>query len=169
MAALLTASLWDSAIAADFRKTFHVAGLPDTKSGRRVDVSFGADDLVFEGSGRIRSEYRVPYRRIKQALLLHANRHYEKATVAAATATGALGVPFGALLILQKHKVDTVIIDFENDRGGRMGIVLQLERDQEQQLGARFREHGVSVIDPPPDPPRGASAKKADSQPKVQK
>jgi hypothetical protein len=64
-----------SAIAADFRRTFHVAGLPDTKRGQRVDVSFSADELVFEEGSRRRSGYHLPYNRIKQAVLLRSERH----------------------------------------------------------------------------------------------
>jgi hypothetical protein len=157
-----------SAIAADFRRTFHVAGLPDTKRGQRVDLSFGADELIFEGGSGTRSTYRLPYRRVKQALLLRSERHYEKTTVTAAAATGAFGVPVGALLILKKHKMDAVVIDYENERGGRMGVVLQLDRNQKQDLTVRLKEHGVTVIDPPPDQSPPASVKKPHSKSKVQ-
>jgi hypothetical protein len=169
---LITASLATIpspvAIAADFRKSFHIVGLPDTKRGERVDVSFGLDELVFERKSRSGLAYHLPYRRIQQALLLHADRHYEKSTAAAGAATGALGLPFGALLILQKHKVDTLVIDYQSESGGRMGIVLQLERDQEPAISARLKEHGVTVIDPPPDPSPPPSRKKNSAQPKVQ-
>src|ERR1700752_3994127 len=87
----------------EFPRAFHVAGVPETKRGQRIDVRLTGDGLDFEGKG---VSYRVPYTRIHRVLILRAERRYEKTTIGAAIATGALGIPIGELLILTKHRVD---------------------------------------------------------------
>jgi hypothetical protein len=141
---------------AEFPRAFHVTGLPDVKRGQRVDIRFADDEVVFEHKATV---HHAPFIRVKQVLLLHAARNYEKSTAAAAVVTGALGVPFGALMILQKHKVDSVVVDYENDRGGRMGLIVQLESGKGQEIGAMFTKHGVSVVDPPAEAPKKSKAK----------
>src|SRR5947207_15731794 len=86
----------------DFRRVFHVAGLPDVKRDQRLDISVAPDELIFEHTGSL---FRVPYARITQIVLLDATRNYEKTTTAFAAATAAFGIPVGSLLILKKHKV----------------------------------------------------------------
>ena len=140
---------------ADFPRGFHVAGLPDVKRGARVDIRFADDEVAFESKAVV---YRVPFARVRQVLLLHAARNYEKSTMAASAVTGALGVPFGGLLILQKHKVDSVVIEYESERGGRMGLVVQVESGKGQEIGGMFIKHGVRVVDPPPAAPKKSAA-----------
>jgi hypothetical protein len=128
---------------------FHIAGMEGIKRGQRVNVSLTTEDFVLENQ---ETSMHVPYARIRQVLILHAARTYEKSTLAAAAASGAIGVPIGGLLILKKHKVDTIVIDYENDRHGRQGLVVQMERGMGQELGNRMRLYGVAVVDPPADP-----------------
>ena len=87
----------------------------------------------------------VPYARIKQVLLLVATRNYEKAAIAFGTATAALGIPVGSLLILKKHKVDTVVVDYENERHGRIGLVIQMEKGKGKEIGALLGGPTVSL------------------------
>lgn len=136
------------AAAVDFPKAFHIAGMQDIKRGQRIDITLTTEDLILES---LKTSLHVPYARIRQTLILHAARNYEKSTVAAAAASGALGIPVGGFLILIKHRVDTVVIDYENDRHGRMGLVIQMERGKGQELGNRMRFYGVTVEDPPAD------------------
>jgi hypothetical protein len=147
-------------MAADFAKTFHVSGIPDAKRGTRTDISLAPDALLFELR---RTRYEVPYVRIKQVLLLRSERHYEKTTLAAAMGTGALGVPIGTLVIMAKHKVDTIVLDYENERKGRMGVVMQLERGQGQELCRRLIGLGVTVVEPPPERAKGRRATKSET------
>ena len=136
------------ALGADFAKAFHVAGVPDVKRGKRIDITLGADDLVIDYRG---VPYVVPYSRIKQAMLLHANRNYEKTTVAAAAIGGAFGVPGGGILLLINHKVDTVIVDYENQSHGRMGFVVQVEKGKGRELADLLAKHNVMIAEPPGD------------------
>jgi hypothetical protein len=140
----------------DFRRVFHVAGVPGVKRDQRLDVSVATDDLIFERAG---TSFHVPYARMKQVLLLDATRNYEKTTAAFAAATAAFGIPVGSLLILKKHKVDTVVVDYENERRGRMGLVIQVEQGKGQEMGEMLRKHGVSVLDPPAGNPRNTNTK----------
>lgn len=151
------------AIAADFPRAFHVAGIPDTKPGKRVDIILDADELVIAAGGHAGS-YRVPYSRIQQILLLPSVRNYEKTTAAAAAASGVAGIPAGALLILVKHKMATIVIDYVNERGGRMGMVLQVERSEEQDIRSRFEHHGLIVADSAEHPGSAASSEATSQQ-----
>jgi hypothetical protein len=126
----------------DFRKAFHLVGVPGVLRDERIDIDLAADALVFQHKKLV---YRVPYTGITQVLLLRADRVYEKSTYAAAV---AFGFP-GALLILKKHKVDTVVVDFKNERGGRMGLAVQLEPYEGQRLREMLKGHGVAVDEPP--------------------
>jgi hypothetical protein len=106
-----------SAGTADFPRVFHIIGIPAVEPNQRVDITLMTQALVFTHR---KLSHSVPYLRIKQVVILKAARNYEKTTEAAAIASSALGVPIGALLILVKHKVDTAVIDYQNERGGRM-------------------------------------------------
>src|SRR5215472_16456965 len=61
------------------------------------------------------------------------------------------GIPLGALLILKKHRVDTVVVSYTNDHGGELGLVLQMERGKGREFGNMLKTHGIVVVDPPPD------------------
>ena len=148
---MLPALLVVAAAGADFPKAFHVAGIPGAKRGQRVNLTLGADELLFE---RRNLTYRVPYARIRQVLLLRAERNYEKSTAAAGAVTGALGVPFGMMMILNKHKVDALVVDYENERHGDMGLVVQVERGQGEEFGRVLKQHAVKVVEPPAEEAR---------------
>jgi hypothetical protein len=132
---------------ADFPRVFHITGIPALKRDQRVDISVMTEGLVFT---HVKLSHRVPYLSIKQVLLLNAARNYEKTTELATIAGSALGVRVGALLILVKHKVDTAVIDYQNERGGRMGIVIQLTQGEGERFMNTLRDHGVVVVNPLP-------------------
>ena len=79
----------------------------------------------------------------------------KSAGVAAAATYGV-----GALLILKKHHVDTVILDYVNERGGKMGIVIQMETSQGQPFSDLLKSRGVPLVEPEglPDSPATKSA-----------
>jgi hypothetical protein len=89
--------------------------------------------------------------------MLHADRRYEGRTYLAALATYGVG----ALFILKQHHVDTVVLDYVNEHGGQMGIVVQMEPDQGDQLKDLMKGRGVSIAEPeelPDAPPPGATS-----------
>lgn len=129
--------------APDFRNAFHLVGVPKVQRDQRIDISLADAAVVFQHKKVV---YEVPYQRIRRVLLLQGNRVYEKSSYAAAV---ALGFP-GALLILKKHHVDTVVFDYLNERGGLTGIVVQVETGQGLLLRKLLDEKGVAVDEPAP-------------------
>lgn len=125
-----------------FKSLFHLVGVPGLRRDQRVDLIPGTDGLLFKTK---RVEYSVPYARTTQIVLFRSDRRYEGRTYAAALAT-----PFGlgSLLILKKHPVDTVVLDYVNERGGKMGIVVQMERAQGEELKTLLKGYGISVVEP---------------------
>ncbi len=134
------------------QRVFHLVGVPGLRRDERVNLTLGADGFSFQTS---KVRYQVPYARVHQILLLSSDRRYEGRTYAAALATYGVG----ALFILKKHHVDTVVLDYVNERGGKMGIVLQMETSQGEVFRSLLKSRGISV-----DEPEGAS----ESSPKQQ-
>jgi hypothetical protein len=110
-----------------------------------VDLIPNADALVFQ-TGKVK--YEVPYARIHQVILLHSDRRYEGRTFLAAAVT-----PYavGSLFILKKHHMDTAVVDYVNERGGKMGIVVQMETAQGGQFKQLLTSKSVSVSEPDGD------------------
>lgn len=131
-----------------FQKLFHLVGVPGLRRDERVDLVPGSDGLMFQTN---KVQYQVPYARIHRILILDADRRYEGGTYAAAVAT--FGV--GSLFILKKHHVDTVVLDYSNEHGGKMGIVVQMEPAQAEQFKTLMKSRGVPLDEPPdlPEPP----------------
>ena len=123
------------------QRLFHLVGIPGLRRDERVDLTATADGLQFQ-TKKVR--YEVPFARIRRVLLLQADRRYEGRTYAAAVATYGVG----AFFILKKHHVDTAVLDYVNERGGRMGIVLQMEVFQGEELRSLLKSRDVSVDEP---------------------
>src|SRR6266568_1635708 len=123
------------------QKLFHLVGIPGLRRDERVNLTLDSDGLLFQ-TKKVR--YGVPYTRIHQVLLLRADRRYEGRTYVAALATYGVG----ALLILKKHHVDTVVLDYVNERGGKMGIVIQMETSQGEHFENLLKSRDVSVVEP---------------------
>jgi hypothetical protein len=125
----------------DLQRLFHLVGIPGLRRDERVNLALDSDGLSFQTR---KIQYQVPYARIHQVLLLSSDRRYEGRTYAAALATYGLG----ALLILKKHHVDTVVLDYVNERGGKMGIVLQMETSQGEVFRNLLKSRGISIEEP---------------------
>jgi hypothetical protein len=96
-------------------------------------------------------QYQVPYARIHRILIINADRRYEGGTYLAALATYGVG----SLFILKKHHVDTVVLDYSNEHGGKMGIVVQMEPAQAEQFKTLMKSRGAPLEVPSdlPEPP----------------
>jgi hypothetical protein len=123
-------------------KVFHIAGIPGLYRDARGDLILTANDLLFRQGKKQRVV--VPLSRIRKALFISGERHYEKATYAAAVATFGIG----GFLIMKKHKVDTFILDYTNERGGLMGMVLQIETKDGSKCRDWLKQFGVRVEEP---------------------
>jgi hypothetical protein len=128
---------------ANLQKLFHLVGIPGLRRDERVNLTPTSDGLLFETK---KIQYRVPYSAIHQVLLLSADRRYEGRTYAAALATYGIG----SLFILKKHHVDTVVLDYVNERGGKMGIVVQMETSQGEYFKNVLKDRGISITEPEP-------------------
>jgi len=122
-------------------KLFHLAGIPGLRRDERVNLSLTPDGLLFETK---KVHYQVPYVQIHQILVLQADRRYEGRTYAAAVATYGIG----SLLILKKHHVDTVVLDYVNERGGKMGIVVQMEVSQGEHFKDLLKGRNLPLVEP---------------------
>jgi hypothetical protein len=145
-AVLVFSSLSNSGYGAEnaqtgLQKLFHLVGIPGLKRDERVNLAPDPDGLLFY-TGKV--QYRVPYARIRRVLLLPSDRRYEGRTYAAALVTYGVG----ALLILKKHHVDTIVLDYVNERGGKMGIVVQMETSQGEHFTDLLKSRGVSIVGP---------------------
>lgn len=144
--ALVFCSFFSTGYCADnrpsnFQNVFHLVGIPGLRRNERVNLTANSDGVLFQKKN---TDYEVPYARIHQVLLLRADRRYEGRTYAAALATYGIG----SFLILKKHHVDTVVLDYVNERGGKMGIVIQMEVSQGEQLSSLLKSQSVSVVEP---------------------
>jgi len=122
-------------------KTFHIAGIPGLKRDARVDLTLTADALILTQGKKTR--LTIPFERIRRVTQLYGEREYPKTAYVAAVAT--FGV--GSLLLLKKRKMDTLVVDFSNERGGLMGAVLQLPQGQGGPCKQWLFEHNVKVED----------------------
>jgi hypothetical protein len=119
---------------------FHLAGVRELPRDQRVNLGFSGDSLaVMRKSKAIRT---IPFARIQRVRRLAGSRDNPGAAYAAAVATMGMG---GQLLILKKHKVDTFVIDYVNERGGEMGLALQMEPAGGARAKEWFEGAGVSV------------------------
>jgi hypothetical protein len=127
----------------DLRKIFHIAGLPEVKRNGRVNLRLSSRNLIIDKGDR--EILNVPFRRISSVTVGPAERVYGKTTYAAVLAAGAPG----ALLLLKKRKVDAVSIDFENDQGGQMTVLVQVSKGDGARCSQWLRRHGVKIEAPP--------------------
>jgi len=122
-------------------KLFHLVGIPGLRRDERVNLTLDSDGFSFQTQS---VQYQVPYARVRHVLMLSADRRYEGRTYAAALATYGIGT----LLILKKHHVETVVLDYVNERGGKMGIVLQMETAQGEVFRDQLKSRGLSIDGP---------------------
>jgi len=123
-------------------KSFHMAGIPRVARGARGDLILTDREMVFRQGSKDRLV--LPYERMRYVQMLSGARNYEGTTYGMAV---AFGFP-GALMILKKHKVDILIVDYLNERGGRMGLVMQVELRHGSTCKDWLTRFGVTVEEP---------------------
>lgn len=129
------------------KKVFHITGAPGIPRNERLDLVLSTESLVLQ-RGAKKLVLSVPFSSIRRIQLLRGERHYPGATYAAAVAGGFAG----ALLILKKRKVDMIVVDYVNERGGAMGLVLQTPLFTGAQCRRWLEKSGLQVEEPPPPP-----------------
>lgn len=129
-------------------KVFHIAGIPGLKCNKRGDLTLNDRELIFRQKNK--QQFAIPYERIRRVQLLSGKRDYGKTAAAASVASiAATGFAFpGALLLLKKRKVDTLVIDYTNERGGLAGIALQLPEGQGAPCKEKILRSGTAMEEP---------------------
>jgi hypothetical protein len=129
---------------------FHIVGVPGVKRNGRVDLDLSSQSLVVRQGGVERLS--IPFGRLRRLQVLNGKRSYAKATYAA-----VLGAGLGGLLVLRKSKrVDTLVFDFVNERGGEMGLVLQVPEGKGADCIEWLRRYGIAAEEREPLPPAPA-------------
>jgi hypothetical protein len=125
-------------------RAFHILGVPGVKRNRRVDLELNSRSLVVRHDGKERLV--IPFERLRRLQVLKGKRTYAKATYAA-----VLGMGVGGLLVLNKNKrVDTLVFDFVNERGGEMGLILQVPDGKGADCIQWLRRFGITAEEPEP-------------------
>jgi hypothetical protein len=125
---------------------FHILGVPGVKRNRRVDLDLSAQSLIVRQGSQDRLS--IPFTRLRRLEVLRGKRTYAKATYAA-----VLGMGVGGLLVLNKNKrVDTLVFDFVNERGGEMGLILQVPEGKGADCIQWLRRYGIAAEEPEPLP-----------------
>jgi len=125
-------------------KTFHIAGIPGLKRNARGDLILNSRELIFKQDKK--QSLIVPFERIRRLQVLSGERHYGKTTAVAYIAGGAPGT----LLLLKKRKVDTVVFDYVNERGGLMGMVIQVPENRGIECKNWMARYGAVTEKPQP-------------------
>ena len=124
------------------KDAFHVVGIPALKPNNKFDLTITTRDMMFAQHGeRI---YRIPFGRISRVQMTSAERSYAKATYAAVLAVGAPG----ALLLAKKRHVDALVIDYRNEKGGEMEMVIQVPQGMGTPCLDRLAHAGVMIGSP---------------------
>jgi len=140
-----------------FQKVFHMAGLSGVSRNAHVDAAFMEGDLVI--THRKKPALTLPYPRMRKVQLFPGGRVNPGAMYAGALAAGVLGV----LLTKKAKPVDVLVLEFANERGGLMGVVLQFPEKSGPQIKAWLEKRGVEVQVPEPPAP-APSPKDADKK-----
>ncbi len=132
----------DAPASAQIHKAFHLAGIPSLKRDARVDLRFDETRVVVLRKSK--AVLDLPFSRIRLVRSLDGSREYPGRTYLAAAATLGMG---GQLLMLKKRKVDTFVVDFVNERGGQMGLVLQMPSEDGMRCRQWLKQAGVAMED----------------------
>jgi hypothetical protein len=151
LASLAVATVGGTAFAAEnsqvtVRSAFHIVGAPGVKRNARVDLYFTSEGLRLKQGDR--DVLAVPYDHMTSLEVLDGTRTYAKATYASVL---AFGVP-GALMLTKKKHVDTLVLDYVNERGGQIGLIVQVPAGQGAICCDWVRQHKVKVHEPEPLP-----------------
>lgn len=138
---------------------FHIVGVPGVKRNARVDLYLGPQSLQVRR--RDKQRLILPYARVRRVEMLDGTRTYAKAAYAAVLGFGVAG----ALLLRKKRHVDTLVIDFLNERGGEMGLILQVPLGQGAPCLDWFKRRGIVVAEPPAAETSETSSGKGEPKP----
>jgi hypothetical protein len=121
------------------RDGFHVIGIPSLRRNSKVHLSVSTKYIFFSTDDR--RLYKIPIDRIDRVEMVGAERYYAKTTYGLVVAFG----PAGALMLAKKRKVDSLIIDYRNEKGGWMKLVMQVPQGMGTPCLERLAFGGISI------------------------
>jgi hypothetical protein len=127
---------------------YHITGIVGVPRDAKGELVFSSQAVRFERKKRPVLE--IPYQRMHRVQLLRGERDYALATYALAVSVGAPG----ALLMFKHRKVDALIFEYENERGGLMAVLLQLPKGEGERSRVWLNRLGMLVEEPPTSPPK---------------
>ena len=131
---------------ATFDTVFLVAGVPGTWRGDRVDLALTDERLVVHYRKIQATLVSIHYPSIRRVRFLAVGRRYPGAAAATADLTPVVNLgAFGSPVILAKHSVETLVIDYVNPRGGFVGVALQLPKGEGLRCARLLAAHGIKV------------------------
>jgi hypothetical protein len=124
------------------KDAFHIVGIPALRRNKKFDLSITTKEMVFMEDGR--RVYEIPFEHIQRVQMNLEKRDYAKTTYVAVL---ALGAP-GALVLAYKRTVDALVINYKNERGGIMEMVIQVSKGMGTPCLARLALGGIAVGPP---------------------
>ena len=125
---------------------FHIVGVPGLKRNARGDLLLGKSDLTFKKGNK--PLLVLPFTRIQKFEVLSGERHYGKT----AAAVSAVSPVAGAFVMFVKRHVDTVVVEYVNERNGKMAMVLQLPEHEGARCQQWLERHGAKGEGQEPQP-----------------
>ena len=124
---------------------FHIVGVPGLKRNAHGNLVVTTTDLTFLKDNK--PLLVVPYARIERVEVISGERHYGKTTAAAVAVS-----PLGAFLIFAKRHVDTMVVEYLNERNGKMALVLHLPEHEGVHCQEWMARYGVKTEAEKPQP-----------------
>jgi hypothetical protein len=121
------------------RDAFHVIGVPFLRRNNKCHLSVTTKYIFFSTDDK--RLYKIPVDRIQRVQMISADRYYAKTTYALVVAFGAPG----ALMLAKKRKVDALAIDYTNERGGAMKLVVQVPQGMGTPCLERLAFGGIAI------------------------
>jgi hypothetical protein len=123
---------------------FHVVGVPGL--GRDEKITLILDDTGLAYEKKKKAGPVVAYERVRRAEIVSGERQSGPYVVG----PGDMGTAtaLASLVFAKKRKLDVLVLDFVNERGGRMGLVLQLPLGKGAACRDWLARHGVAVTEP---------------------
>jgi hypothetical protein len=121
---------------------FHVVGFSGLARDEKLTLVLDDTGLSYQKDKR---SAVVPYERVRHAEILSSERVKGGFYDAPPGAGAEVAMISNLLIANKKRKTDMLVVDFVNERGGRMGLVLQLPRGQGVACGGWLARHGVAV------------------------
>ena len=123
---------------------FHVVGVPGLAREEKLTLILDETGLAYEKKKK--AGPILAYARVQRAEIVSGER--EAGSYVSGPGDLGTAMALGSLVFAKKKKQDVLVIDFVNERGGRMGLVLFLPLGKGNACRDWLTQHGVAVTEP---------------------